>query len=501
MRNFINIVGLLLEYDQGKTLTNFEKKLADRIKTDASAPRLNVTSAEQALAFLERCDPTAKKAFVLNLVRWYCDRSMNMLEDAPKASEALALYAKFKNKVKRDLGQMSFSEFLDLGDTLRGEKSQSEQSSSETQAWFDNNEATLFHDGDGIKVVIPHTVEASKFFGRGTRWCTAAENNNMFNSYRSGPLYIIIFRGSADRWQFYMTESDVQMMDADDKALSFDVVRDCAPVQKVFRDIFMKNVDVWEYIYKPSLDYMNNVLASKVGNVVIKRLPFTPETLEQVIDNGSLVDLKIAAMYHDFTPEQIKNVIEQTRVGIAIWKGRQTEEMIDMFRQGHNATSILVYVENGYIDEKFLTGEDVLQYFTQADVTASKLQAYVVLMNTEQLNSLFEVKPECFPYLPTFEPYSVQQLKKWYLGLPVNAGGGEAQMGYRQYFTHGGIRLQILVSTAPMEFLEYVAEAEPYIMNNAALSQHNSDPNWANKRARLDAIAKKSLETKAYLTK
>jgi hypothetical protein len=46
-------------------------------------------------------------------------------------------------------------------------------------------------DLQNIKVYNIFTEEAAKYYGNGTRWCTVADNNNMFSYYKKqGNIYI-----------------------------------------------------------------------------------------------------------------------------------------------------------------------------------------------------------------------------------------------------------------------------------------------------------------------
>ena len=51
----------------------------------------------------------------------------------------------------------------------------------------------LIYDGKDIKIIKPTTKEGACYYGKGTRWCTAAtQSMNMFETYNTqGPLYII----------------------------------------------------------------------------------------------------------------------------------------------------------------------------------------------------------------------------------------------------------------------------------------------------------------------
>lgn len=101
------------------------------------------------------------------------------------------------------------------------------------------------------KVIELHSKEAAKFYGRGTKWCTAAEENNMFSFYYSGhdeddielhddeadvgPLYIIILDGA--KYQFH--PASLQVMDAQDQPVAqatFMKMLDVPAVKKAFTD-------------------------------------------------------------------------------------------------------------------------------------------------------------------------------------------------------------------------------------------------------------------------
>jgi hypothetical protein len=50
----------------------------------------------------------------------------------------------------------------------------------------------IYNDSE-MRIIQPLDEQASCYYGQGTRWCTAGNNNNKFNYYNSdGPLYIIL---------------------------------------------------------------------------------------------------------------------------------------------------------------------------------------------------------------------------------------------------------------------------------------------------------------------
>jgi hypothetical protein len=185
---------------------------------------------DQWVRILEEADPTPKKAFVRYLISWYLDGSMRYLEDASKATKGLTLYGKFQNRKLPPLNTIDFHRFLDLADELAGYLSQTDEAKAEQQEFIDSGQASLVMDNDQFKVIMPHTWEAAKFFGRGTRWCTSMEDSDdHFVHYNSdGPLYIILFKGQNKRWQWQ--PSSGQYMDAKDQELPDDEIEPVADI-------------------------------------------------------------------------------------------------------------------------------------------------------------------------------------------------------------------------------------------------------------------------------
>ncbi len=221
MRNLINLVSLMEAYNTDITLSTYKDKLATAITRES-----RLMTPEQALQAFENADPTPKKAFVLTLLKWYLGGYMRFVEDASKATEALALYSKFRNRPDMPkLSTLSFSELLNLGDELNDKKSKKEENKEDELAFYKNGEAKLYLNNEKWKVVIPKTAEAAIYFGRNTRWCTSAANDNMFEVYtKDGDLYIILEKKTNKRWQFHF-ESE-QFMDEKDEEISAELVKE-----------------------------------------------------------------------------------------------------------------------------------------------------------------------------------------------------------------------------------------------------------------------------------
>ena len=213
---------ILFEFDLQKTIQNYSKRLLDRSKADHSAKNKSI---EEIINLFVQSDPTSKKAYALWMINTYLSNGIRFLEDLGRTNEALISYIdlKFKNKLKpehKDINKIkSLNELEDLIDEYKEKpiavQSERQREKELEDQFFKNKEAELFYNDNEIKVVIPKTERASCFFGRNTKWCTAATNNNMFKYYNDkGPLYIVLIKKENKRFQFHF-ETD-QFMDERD---------------------------------------------------------------------------------------------------------------------------------------------------------------------------------------------------------------------------------------------------------------------------------------------
>jgi len=73
----------------------------------------------------------------------------------------------------------------------------------------------VFNDGEWL-VLVPTTERAACIVGKGTKWCTSADDNNMFDSYyEDGNLYIIIDKNNNKKYQLHIEKEE--LMDEEDR--------------------------------------------------------------------------------------------------------------------------------------------------------------------------------------------------------------------------------------------------------------------------------------------
>ena len=112
------------------------------------------------------------------------------------------------NKVKQYQGELSGKEL---------KKEEQEQIYRETEFIYKDEETSF-------QIVSPLTKESAQWWGKGTRWCTSADNNNIFERYaRTAPLFILLMP-NGDKLQLWKKNNRIQFMDESDNDVDIDYI-------------------------------------------------------------------------------------------------------------------------------------------------------------------------------------------------------------------------------------------------------------------------------------
>jgi Domain of unknown function (DUF4116) len=184
-------------------------------------------------------DPTPGKSRTQWMVKTYIRDEQFKLEDLGRAYEALAAFERFKQKLS--LEQRELSRFTNLRDLealvdpfikaeakARLERDLSSATGREKRRLEElkaRDESIILQEAEGIPTIaVPMTEFASKWWGRGTKWCTAAENNNVFDRYhKDAPLIIIICPDGA-KFQANVSQYELQFRDATDETVNQKII-------------------------------------------------------------------------------------------------------------------------------------------------------------------------------------------------------------------------------------------------------------------------------------
>lgn len=215
------------------------------------------------------------------LGKWYNNdtnfmNTLKTIENDLKYSFSVLPKLKQQGLLKNNFNLISFSrpqEFIDYIKSI-DTKSNREVLSDK------KNDITKVFDNDQYSIIIPLTKEASILYGKGTKWCTAALKDNLFDDYSNkGPLFICINKKTKRKFQYHMDAyGDVTLMDESDSVVSFDEIQEFIPLE-VLRS--MSKVDKRWGIYFGDEDDVINIYNSD------EYLVISPNTLSAARKYGS----------------------------------------------------------------------------------------------------------------------------------------------------------------------------------------------------------------------
>lgn len=212
------------KYDSNK------QKFADKLF--AAYPELGVT-ADAVFIKIAALDPTADQKSDKNqyiYLEWLCSR---ILKEPPRAQDLYKIREDLENYssltrldkvrasragtifyrpfVNGEISQYSIATLaegiLPYTDLADRKKSASALEEERTKA---NSETVNLYNGPEGRIVVPLTMEASQFWGKGTRWCiSATKSDNLFNQYyEDGKNPIIMFLPKGTREKFAFNDHD-----------------------------------------------------------------------------------------------------------------------------------------------------------------------------------------------------------------------------------------------------------------------------------------------------
>lgn len=190
------------------------------------------------------------------------------------------------------------------------------QENEQRNEMFANGEIEVLLDTPDVGLYIPHTERASRYLGKNTRWCTAADNNCMFESYKkNGDLLVILFKKTNDRYQIH--EKTKSFMDAKDEEVNH------RTLYRKYPDLYpvvvkrLKELKRPEYFYASGederlekipdyklQDIVEELLADGDEMTLRRLLKFHPKAIHYVSDPSR--DLQLLAVEGD--PRSIFNI-------------------------------------------------------------------------------------------------------------------------------------------------------------------------------------------------
>jgi len=236
---------LLLEYIRDKEIQKSGPKLLQAIVNDTYFNSNLENLDDQAklnslLDQLDQIDPTQNNQYVRWLIREY-SRGSFKIEDSQRVQNVLNQFISVQKRLdKKDLNQYKFHDLEDTMDKIFSPEIEQSDDSED----FPNGTKVLYNGPLGW-LVIPESKEASCELGGGTKWCTAAHNDNMFDYYSDdGPLYI--WRDNQEggaKYQFHFETNS--FMNSKDRSISIEQLNYFRTEHPVLKKFFkMKEAEI-----------------------------------------------------------------------------------------------------------------------------------------------------------------------------------------------------------------------------------------------------------------
>jgi len=221
----------LLEYKRDITANNLGQQLLGRLENDNSVDSdydLDLSDESELQEFIsrkleqvEKADPTSNNQYTEWLVRRYIDGSISRFEDALSTwADFLHEYHRLKTRRLLPPELMDINKFKTEQDLKQLHKSVLDIfNSTDEKVEVQKGESTEILNNSEVRIIIPNDEASACYYGQGTRWCTAAKNNNMFGGYSSHnhPLFILLPKNpthDGEKYQVHLLENE--WMDEED---------------------------------------------------------------------------------------------------------------------------------------------------------------------------------------------------------------------------------------------------------------------------------------------
>ena len=285
----------------------------------AIAAQPGASDGEKVIAYLMSMDPNPRQAYTVWLVTRYLNGDY-FIEDAPQIREHLTVFDRVKQRLaNKDILRYSTG---DLFDAIRpyleanAPKSNASAERELAQKMHDPKQVRILYNDADLKVLVPLTKAASCYFGRSTKWCTAATSNNHHDHYsQQGPLIVILFKKENRRYQYHYESN--QFKDERDVEIDRGELLRAHPIlmQIIGEDKFIRDVEnIGLSMFSPEAlarAPVRNLARAVHGYADFKLLPpdmqNDPRIVRDIIrhDPGVLRDLP-EELYRDMLPELVE---------------------------------------------------------------------------------------------------------------------------------------------------------------------------------------------------
>ena len=243
---------------------------------------------------------------------------------------------------------------------FHGELSGKELKKEEQEQIYRETEFIYKDEKTGFQIISPLTKESAQWWGKGTRWCTSADKNNMFWHYtKDAPLLILLMpasatdgNGNGNKLQLWKYEDDIQFMDEADNDVTLEYIEKhwnvlepiCLWLQIIY--CIPKN----KQVYEDCIDFIKtNRTYIDVKNDIHEKL-ITQEICELAVKQNGMALEFIPEQY--ITRKLCQLAIEQNGNAINLIPNDMLDEHL-FFIASKTNKNILIYTPKEYRTKKF----------------------------------------------------------------------------------------------------------------------------------------------------
>jgi len=234
------------------------------------------------LAKIESADPTKNKEYTQAIVKMYASGGIKMEDITSTLADYLVKFHKLKTKKMIKPPYNDLMRYSNVQDFYKAV----EQFPDVEEKQENRGKADLVYNDAQLRIITPIDETSACYYGQGTRWCTAARNNNMFSHYnKRGPLYIIIPKQpqhTGEKYQFHFESGS--FMDEQDSPIDVTKLADRYPqLRKFFKNRALANNTLGLLATKQQLETAMMDSRKEIVNVVSDQFDATiPSVLKYV---------------------------------------------------------------------------------------------------------------------------------------------------------------------------------------------------------------------------
>lgn len=250
----MRLTQLLLESQKDERAQFIKNQLGDKLS--------QVTGDVDGLVDkIAQTDPSPNGALMPWIARLIAKNpDVNKVEDLPRLAQDLVNFQTHKKNIaNKDInGYKTFDAVYDAVAPfmVKRKKTKAEMSADRQAAKiakYKSEIETVYNGAEGW-IRIPHTKGAAQFLGQGTRWCTSAKCNNMFDSYSErDKLFVVFDKKTKERFQLHIESGSYA--DSADKMKGLDALPQWA----------RPAVIEWYKNNKPDLSFKHIMSLGKLG--------------------------------------------------------------------------------------------------------------------------------------------------------------------------------------------------------------------------------------------